>query len=212
MDLSIAVESWREGIKSGMHREPLWKKLMITFCGMLVFILTLTLGIYGFDYWGDVLHIQNDDTVFMIYNDTFFGNSTYYDIQYLAVNQTVQVYSDLTKATELNTTLYEECDDDCLKKGSQWSIVYALAAWTLIFMAINGVLLMLGGWFYRCRLLGIFCHHFLSIFLLASIITTYKYRNRTQGELCALSLLPSHISTDKTYADDADSIDAYFIA
>lgn len=79
-------------------------------------------------------------------------------------------------------------------------------------MSINAVLLMLGACFYKSRMLGIFCHHLLTIFLLASVITTYRYRHRTQGELCALSLLPSHSSTaGRTYADDAAFIDKFFM-
>lgn len=84
-------------------------------------------------------------------------------------------------------------------------------------MAINAVLLVLGGWIYRCRMLGIFCHHFLTIFLLASVIVTYRYRHREQGQLAALSLMPSKTTSDSsydlnwTYADDADFIDKFFI-
>ena len=84
-------------------------------------------------------------------------------------------------------------------------------------MAINAVLLVLGGWIYRCRMLGIFCHHFLTIFLLASVIVTYRYRHREQGQLAALSLMPSKTTSDTqydlnwTYADDADFIDKFFI-
>ena len=84
-------------------------------------------------------------------------------------------------------------------------------------MAVNGLLLVLGGWIYRCRMIGIFCHHFLTIFLLASVIVTYRYRNREQGQLAALSLMPSKTSSDTeydlgwTYADDANFIDKFFI-
>jgi len=75
----------------------------------------------------------------------------------------------------------------------------------------------MGGWVYRTRMLGIFCHHFLTIFLLASVIVTYKYRNREQGQLAALSLMPSKTSSDTaydetwTYTDDAKFIDNFFI-
>jgi len=64
------------------------------------------------------------------------------------------------------------------KKGSQWSVIYALAGWTLVLAGINAVLLALGGWFYKPRMIGMFCHNFLMIFDLASIIMTHYYRNR----------------------------------
>lgn len=68
MDLSIAVESWREGIKTGMRKEPLWKKILIGFCGLLVFNVTVVLAVYGFKFWGNVLKIQNDDALAVLYN------------------------------------------------------------------------------------------------------------------------------------------------
>lgn len=73
--------------------------------------------------------------------------------------------------------------------------MYGLAAWTLVISGINAVLLVLGGWFYKPRMIGMFCHLFLMIFALASLIVTHKYRYRDQGKLAALSTSPSRINS-----------------
>lgn len=90
--------------------------------------------------------------------------------------------------------------------------MYALAGWTLILMGINAGLIMLGGWFYKPRMVGMFCHHFLLIFNLASLIVTHKFRNRDQGKLAAMSTFPSHEDNDTwTYQDDASFIDKIWV-
>ena len=136
-------------------------------------------------------------------------NSTYYDLWW--INGT---YKDVNASAELLQNLNDTYGgNDWMKAGSQWSIVYGLAAFTLVFAGINGVLLTLGGFFYKPRMVGMFCHHFLMIFDLASLIVTHKYRYRDQGKLAAMSLRLSHsdngseFSGDTTYVDDAAFID-----
>ena len=194
MDLSIAVESWREGIKTGMRREYLWKKLCVCGGGFVTLVLSLVLGSYQMSYWTNVMIIQNNFNNTAKFNNTLWENSTFYDIQFL--NDT---YSNETHAKELKLSINETCDDTCQKQGTQWSIIYLLAGFTLIFMAINAILLVLGGWIYRSRMIGIFCHHFLTIFLLASVIVTYRYRHREQGQLAALSLALSKTTSTTAY-------------
>lgn len=57
MDLSIAVEGWREGVKTGMRREPFWKKLCVCGGGLITLIISLVLGSYQMSYWANVLVI-----------------------------------------------------------------------------------------------------------------------------------------------------------
>ena len=57
MDVSIFVESWREGIKSGMRREPTFKKIVIAVAGAITLILSLTLGSYPMSYFGNVVNM-----------------------------------------------------------------------------------------------------------------------------------------------------------
>ena len=95
--------------------------------------------------------------------------------------------------------------------------MYGLAGWTLVVAGVNAVLLVLGGFFYKPRMVGMFCHHFLMIFDLASLITTHKYRYRDQGKLAAMSTQLSHSDSgddftgEKTYVDDAAFIDKIWV-
>ena len=106
MDLSIAVEGWREGVKYGMRREPFWKKLCVCGGGLITLIITLVLGSYQMTYFGNVLTIQNNFNNTAIYNNTLWENSTFYDIQF--INQT---YSDEDKALELKLSINATCDE-----------------------------------------------------------------------------------------------------
>ena len=57
MDVSIYIESWREGIKHGMRREPLVKKLCVSCGGLVTLIICLVLGSYQMVWWKNVLVI-----------------------------------------------------------------------------------------------------------------------------------------------------------
>lgn len=80
-------------------------------------------------------------------------------------------------------------------------------------MAFNGVLLLAGGCVYRTRMVGVFVHALLTIFNIASLVVSWKFRNREFGQLAALSTMPSRTVDDSsydpdwTYADDAKLIE-----
>jgi len=162
--------------------------------------------------WGDVLKIQNNVNITEEFNQTTWENSTYYDIRFINGS-----YTDNETAEQLKLTINETCDEQCQKKGCAWSVIYGLAGWTLILIAINAGLLILGAWFYKPRMIGLFCHHFLLIFNIASVVVTFKFRYRDQGKLAAMSIMPSRplndtaFDPDWTYEDDANYIDKIFI-
>lgn len=110
MDVSIYVEGWREGIKTGMRKEPFWKKLCVAGGGMVTLILGLVLGSYQMSSWKNVLIIQNNFNNTAVFNNTYWENSTYYDIQYL--NGT---FSDPDTAANLTLSINGTCDMDCQK-------------------------------------------------------------------------------------------------
>lgn len=188
------------------------KKLCIAGGGFFTLICCLLVGGFQMSYWKNVRVIQNNFNNTVDYNRTYWENSTYYDIQYL--NYT---FSNEETAADLKAAINETCDLDCQKKGCQWSVIYALSGWILVLMGINAGLLILGGWFYKPRMVGIFCHHFLLIFNLAALIVTHKFRNRDQGKLAAISLMPSKTLSDTeydtnwTYQDDAEFIDKIWV-
>jgi len=108
MDVSIFVESWREGIKYSMPKEPLFKKACVAGGGLLTLVFCLTLAVYQMRFWNNVLVIQHNFNNTKIYNNTYWENSTYYDIQYY--NGT---YENETLAAQLKTTLNTTCDWPC---------------------------------------------------------------------------------------------------
>ena len=57
MDVTIFVESWREGVKAGMRKEPLFKKAIIAFGGLLTLFISLTVGSFQMSYWGNVVNM-----------------------------------------------------------------------------------------------------------------------------------------------------------
>jgi len=123
----------------------------------------------------------------------------------------------MTEANELKLKINETCDVDCIAKGSEWSIIYAFAGFVGILMAINSLFLIFGGWVYRTRMIGIFCHDFLTLMALCSFIVTWRYRYRDQGKLAAMSTMPSHLKSETeydltwTYQDDAKFIHTILI-
>ena len=142
-------------------------------------------------------------------------------------------FSDPVAAAALNLTLNTTCDEFCWKRGSNWSLIYAYGAMVNLLMAMNGLLIVLGGWFYKPRIVGIFCHWMLTIFLIASVSVTYTYRYSTMGKMAALSTLSVHNMTalnitlaevaqnktgsdltvfpdERNYTDDAKLIDNMF--
>ena len=76
-------------------------------------------------------------------------------------------------------------------------------------ISANSLFLIFGGWVYKTRMVGIFCHDFLTFLTLCSFIVTWRYRYRDQGKLAAMSIMPSRLKSttqyqmDWTYQDDA---------
>lgn len=157
--------------------------------------------------WGNVLTIQNNFNNTAFWNMTNYENSTYYDIQF--INGT---YENMDDALALKLTINATCDWDCQKQGCRWSVSYALAGFVLVLMATNALLVVVGGWFYKPRMIGIFCHSCLTLASIISISLSYKFRYQDQGKLAAMSTMPSRTISDTeydanwTYQDDAKLI------
>lgn len=96
-------------------------------------------------------------------------------------------------------------------------MVYAFAGWVFLLLAANAILLLLGGWYYKTRIIGIFCHYFLLILTLAALVVTHKFRYREQGQLAAMSTMPSRTlnstlyDVNWTYQDDANFIEKIWV-
>ena len=68
MDVSIFVESWREGIKHNMRRETFVKKAIVSIGGIITLICCSLVGAYYMAYWGNVLKYQKVPEVVAKYN------------------------------------------------------------------------------------------------------------------------------------------------
>ena len=98
-------------------------------------------------------------------------------------------FANYNLSAEYNKTLNTTCDQYCWRAGSNWSLIYSFGAMVNFLIAVNGFLIILGGWIYRTRMIGIFCHYLLTLFLIASVTVTYKYRYSTMGKMAALSTM-----------------------
>ena len=194
MDVSLKFEAWREKIKRSMPREPLMIKLRVVFGALVTLVATLVLGTYQMKQWHNVLVIQNNFNNTVTYNNTLWENSTFYDIQF--INGT---YTDEKAANDLKLTINGTCDYDCQKKGCNWSITYAFAGFVMVLTALNALFLVVGGWFYKARMISMFCHGFLTFFSLISIIVTARMLFRDQGQLASMSTMPSRTISDTAY-------------
>ena len=91
-------------------------------------------------------------------------------------------------------------------------MIYVFSGFVLILLAANAILLVVGGFFYRSRMIGVFCHGCLTIFSVISVCMTYKWRYWDMGKLAAMSTFHSRTISDTeydknwTYEDDGKLI------
>ena len=105
-------------------------------------------------------------------------------------------FSDYNLSDKLNKTLNGTnpdgtpvCDVYCWNAGTHWSRIYAYGGFANLLMCINGVLIGLGGWHYKLRMIGMLMHYFLTAFLTICVYLTYKYRHSTMGQMAAISTM-----------------------
>ena len=172
MDASIWFESWREKIKRNLPREPILCKALVMLGGLLTLAATLSVGTFQMKQWNNVLFIQKNFNNTVTYNNTYWENSTYYDIMW--VNGS---FVDDDAALDLKLKINETCDIDCQKRGCNWSTIYALSGFVLVLSAVNALVLVVGAFFYKSRMIGMFCHAFLTVMSAISIGVLFKFRN-----------------------------------
>ena len=121
--------------------------------------------------------------------------------------------------TDLLDDYAEHCDDDCLKTGNRWTIVYKFSAVLFLLFVLNSVMLFSGTFYFRARCIGncMFC--LLNCTNIAAIVTTAVLRFNMVGRVSAISKAPSSydgqltlnkltfeqnswVSDKRTYTDD----------
>lgn len=132
-------------------------------------------------------------------------------------------WSDYGEATSLVEDLKSECGTDatssCWTNGNRWTVVYALCGTTMLLLAANSGLMILGAWSLHARGLAACCGSLCCCLNLAAIITTGIFRYNTWGQLSALCLGPTkfdsgsitYVNTDRTYSSDAAMITGLWI-
>ena len=90
-------------------------------------------------------------------------------------------WTDDTQAAEYQTDILEDCGTDigCLLQGTRWSVVYAFCGITLMLVAANAGIQLIGVWSYHMRALSACCGSCLNCVVFAAIITTSVFRFNT---------------------------------
>ena len=137
-----------------------------------------------------------------------------YDVAFWPYLGDKEFWSDYDEAKSLGDDVIDECGDgddediDCYLDGCRWSLVYGFCGVTMVLIAANTVLQIIGVWSYILRALGASCGLALCCVNFAALITTAVLRWNTWGRLAALSTLPTKstggdfvISTDQGYPE-----------
>ena len=92
--------------------------------------------------------------------------------------------------------LNEDCDAECWKKGSRWSLVYLLNALVVLLLMISMVLICIGTRHPKLRIISSYLASIICLFHSVVLILTAVFRFRPQGMLCALNEQPTYWSSD----------------
>ena len=84
-----------------------------------------------------------------------------------------------------------EDENSCWDDGNRWSIVYTLGAITMLLLAVNSVILILGAWSFHMRSLSACCASLCTCLNLGAIVTIGVFRFNTFGKFSALCTGPA---------------------
>ncbi len=96
-------------------------------------------------------------------------------------------FSDDKEAADLLADLGKDCDSDCTKAGSQWSVAFVLNAIVCTLIITNMICVCVGSRVPISRLIASCCACCICCFHVATIIVTAVFRFRNYGQYCALS-------------------------
>jgi hypothetical protein len=113
-------------------------------------------------------------------------------------------------------------DEDTLKKGSRYSVIYGFCGITFLMIGFANLCLTIGAYNFQARALGLCFMCCLGCINFAALITTACFRFNTMGKLASLNLAYSKyggtgpngemlLTNDRTYADDASLITALWV-
>ena len=144
-------------------------------------------------------------------------------ILYYNIDVTLYYGSDADDASEYVQDITDDCgaynlDDDCWNQGNRFSKIYVFGGTTMMLLAFNSVLMLLGAWFMHARLIAGCCGCLCCCLNLACIITTAVFRFNSWGKLSTLCDGPAKyddsdtLSDDRTVSGDASIIVGLWVA
>ena len=128
--------------------------------------------------------------------------------------------SNYSDAKDLVNDIDDACgsDTDCFEDGNRFSIIYALCGTTMLLLAANSALMILGAWSFHARGLAGCCGSLCCCLNFAAIVTTGVFRYNNWGQLSALcENCPSKyddtngLNDDRTISGDAALITGLWI-
>ena len=154
--------------------------------GAVVAIITLI--------WGSLLLMRaaNANAWDSDVRDAYVGNPDdlghVYDVYPIAG---CKVFRDEDLATKLKIDIGVDCNADCLKEGTKWSLIYTFNGVVLILLCFSYLLVAFGAFVFHARVIGACLNCWLGFVHFPAILVTAVYRFNSKGRLAADCLDPS---------------------
>ena len=139
---------------------------------------------------------------------------------YYNASPSIYYGSNASDAADLVEDIKNSCGtySECLDENNRFSVIYAFCGTTMILLAANSALMILGAWSFHARGLAGCCGSLCCCLNFAAIITTGVFRFNNWGQLSALcENCPSKyqdspvLSDDRTVAGDAALITGLWV-
>ena len=98
--------------------------------------------------------------------------------------------------------LFEDCDVDCLAKGSQLTLVAGLNQLCFGIIALNALFMFIGAFRYQDRVLSVYCTFFACLFQFCIIVVSGVILCNRWNAVCSRSLTPTAGGLQWTMRDD----------
>ena len=98
--------------------------------------------------------------------------------------------------------LYEDCDVDCLAKGSQLTTIAVLMSVAYSVIGLNAIGMFIGTWRYGFRICSVYCTFIACMLQFALLIAVGAMLFTKYNVICGRSLYPTHNYYLYTMNDD----------
>lgn len=202
MKLMFSLEVIRLGIKMESKK----KKLMIWICALVTAILCLVFAALYLARFNSVVLWQDaaSNPDFVVYDTSCYSLAAVTGLSKTGgVSLGDELWTDPEEALSLRNEIAVDCDADCQKLGSRWSVIFILNGILLLLVLLNMCCVGVGAYVPIFRCLGACCAPWCCCAHFAIIVMTGVFRFSLYGRLCALS----KGATNWTSKDDAPDDD-----